>query len=131
MANEKPNYDQIAFDMASTHLAQQGEKSLGPDGKCQYRGGNGLACAVGGLLSDDACGNFDDPDGVGWEAIINAIEDKIGGRPTRKLLSRIQKVHDDHNPECWKRETGAVGRYFNLSTATIDALDWSACEATA
>ena len=129
MANE-PNYDQIAFDMAFTHLAAQGKVSADADGDCKYRTDSGLACAIGCLINDEDAGGLDSEDGVDLCEIEEAVSRKIGGVPAGKLMMAMQKSHDTRPPWEWRSEANRVAEEFNLSTATIDALDWSACEAT-
>lgn len=130
-----PNYDQIAFDMAFTHLAQQGVPSYDEDEDCcRYRMEGGRMCGIGPLIPDGEYSSDMEGHGVGEiksEAIVRAIRLKVGGDPNLGLLREIQRIHDQDHFRDWKSSAAALAKTHNLSTATIDALDWSACEATA
>lgn len=127
-----PNYDQIAFDMAFTHLAQQGVKSKDEEtGNCQYRSAPGLSCALGVFMSDSDARFLDGECGGSWEQVTAAVASAVGGLPSVQVLGHIQDAHDDAAPYFWRERAKTIAEKFNLSTAAIDALDWSACEATA
>jgi hypothetical protein len=46
-------YQQI-FDRAWTHIVAQGKRAVNDEGSCLYRGENGLRCAIGALITDEA-----------------------------------------------------------------------------
>jgi hypothetical protein len=75
-------------------------------------------------LLDGECGGT-------WEQVTAAVASAVGGLPSVQILGKIQDAHDDAVPYFWRERAATIAKDFNLSTATIDALDWSACEATA
>ena len=54
MTNENVLSQQEVFNQVADHLLTQMKRSYSKKHKgCQYRGPNGLKCAVGGILTDD------------------------------------------------------------------------------
>lgn len=47
------NNNQEAFNKIWTFISAQGKQSMNPDGNCQYRGPDGMQCAVGCLIPND------------------------------------------------------------------------------
>jgi hypothetical protein len=125
---------QDIFDAVAIHLLEQGERSWDPlEEQCLYRGPNGLKCAVGALISDDAF----DPDAnhqpVDHPQVRQML--RFSGVPvsaeTVSLLSDLQAVHDlqiissnqywnrPNDPTSWPEQLEAVARQHGLSTAVL------------
>ena len=48
--------EQEVFNKVWDHIITQGKPSLSGEGKCRYRGPNGLKCAAGIFLTDEQSG---------------------------------------------------------------------------
>ena len=82
--------NQQIFNKVAKHLIRQGITSEDANNFCQYRGPNGLKCAIGCLIPD----HLYDPkwDNENFElALIAAV---IGLYEHRELLVALQAVHD-------------------------------------
>lgn len=90
---------QEVFDRVATHLMKQGRKSLDSRYNCVYKGKDGLKCAAGCLISDyEYKPQFE---GKAWGSYD--LENLYGITSAHKyLIKRLQKIHDDFNPEDWK-----------------------------
>lgn len=99
------------LDQVSTHLLRQGERALNEAGECDYRTKEGLACAIGCLMTDKEARNTPNDD---WEELA-----RTGVVPSAHsvLLYDLQGVHDHAPPEVWAsrlkviRERLASGLY--------------------
>jgi len=122
--------NQQAFEKSARHILNQGERSIGEDGDCQYRGQNGNMCALGCLIPDRKY----DPTFEGRD-----IFDVIGGeRPyggddpgvivchgmtdipslknvDRALLNGLQEIHDSEKVTLWRRELKKLATSFGLN----------------
>lgn len=96
-----------AFDTVKTHLLTQMEKSRGELGDtCMYRGTNGRKCAIGCLIPD----NEYHPSLEG--AAVSSLKLKCLQGLDRKMLSRLQSIHDIYRIDQWKGRLDAVEREF-------------------
>lgn len=107
---------QEVFNRVRDHLLKQGAKSMmsrndGVGDDCQYRGPNGLQCAVGCLITDEAFArgvederNFNSVAIYNWR-VKQALREsgiEFGDYSNDlKLLSALQEVHDVHPVEQW------------------------------
>lgn len=94
---------QQIFDAAYRGVMQQGRQSMSPGifGKgCKYRGPNGLKCAVGFLISDQAAKAWDRSPHSSIGARITSKSKFVEQwmRDNRHLLESIQRAHDN-DPE--------------------------------
>ena len=92
--------EQTIFDTVVEHLLWQNEVSVDRRGRCAYRGLSGLKCAVGVLVTDNEA-KYMEP----WGSVYFC--QKYGALPRRliphmKLLTDLQKVHDDASKHCMK-----------------------------
>jgi hypothetical protein len=122
---------QAIFDQVVNHLLTQNAVSWDTNGICQYRGPNGMKCAVGCLI-DDAYYHPDMEDmsiqsairdqhimasrKLLVDALINSGVD-LNDPTTAKLLDHLQQVHDRSSPYNWemrlKLEAEEFGLQFN------------------
>lgn len=82
------------FDQAVGGVIRQGRRSVAENGKCLYRGPNGLKCAVGHCISDDEYDPLWDQDnGMGVWYISREVrywsDDQV------QLAGLLQEAHDD------------------------------------
>ena len=112
-----PDTLQELFNIVSIHLLNQGKMSLNADGFCSYRGENGLMCAAGILIPDEAY--KPNMETKRWSTLVdkNLIENKF-----RNEINDLQNIHDSGsktNPEqCvieWKRELIEFATFHNLT----------------
>ena len=120
---------QEAFETVAKHLLAQGRPSKNEKGMCVYRGPDGLKCAVGALIPDEAY----DPrmEDIYASMVIAQFDDleflkeanlEVNGE---RLLDVLQELHDSSN-YFWKnpkRKLKRVGQVFNLSTDFLDAME--------
>ena len=97
------------IDTVTEHLLKQNARSEESiEGRCLYRGPNGLKCAVGALITDDAYSEAINELSVSSDLVQDALEDS--GFPVRddpvlfKILKDLQFVHDTEEPNLWARE---------------------------
>ena len=85
------------FEYVLNKILEQGEPSLNKDGKCLYRGPNGLKCAAGHLISDEEY----NPSMEGRGA-----RHTLSSHPHMELISQMQIAHDiaSANPSNFVRE---------------------------
>jgi len=115
--------NQEAFDIAAKHLLTQNKQSARPiDGRCLYRGPNGLMCAVGALIPDEL-----------YEArfeVYTADELTTPFAQKREiakyfkgvdpgLLSHLQNIHDRFKPEEWAELLIDCAECFGLNSVWI------------
>ena len=109
-------YNLELFDRVAEHLLKQNAKSISnTDGnKCLYRGPNGLKCAVGFLITDEAySGDIEDKHSDTPEVRAALIKSGIKlDLDTIGMLSGLQNIHDSASVEDWPKElTMARQRY--------------------
>ncbi len=96
--------NQEVFDKVIAHLEVQGEQALSDNKECRYRTSNGLRCAVGYLIPDDAYhpnleGFSLGEDGHGPEQVAKVLSQLGYSAENQLLLCDLQKFHD--NPDNW------------------------------
>lgn len=91
---------QSILDQVTEHLFKQGVAAIDPEGgNCAYRTKDGLMCAVGCLLDDDAYEQRFE--GHGLAGLFNEFdEEELPSlfRDHYDLLSQLQTVHDHEMP---------------------------------
>jgi hypothetical protein len=112
---------QEVFDQVATHLLTQNTKSNDDSQECLYRH-NGLSCAAGCLISDDEyeqyeLANFD----VGGKPSSwpNVVTQKDLTDTHWQLITRLQLVHDCHEPDQWETTLRQVAKDHDLSDAIL------------
>lgn len=123
---------QATFDTAAVHLLRQGERSMTDDG-CKYRGPNGLKCAVGALIPDNA---YDPEFDLATDTRACVLWDSdpkfraalvAGGVPVTEdallLLEDLQRVHDLEDVSNWAIKLKVLADAYELSTGAIDAFE--------
>ena len=113
--------EQEVFDQVSKHLLTQMQVST--DGQtCLYRNflddGTILKCAAGCLIGDDEYNEEFDRGISFWNSLIEK-----GLVPTNNcafLIIKLQTLHDNFEPECWKARLHNVATEFNLNTEVLN-----------
>ncbi len=104
---------QEIFSKIRKHLLTQMEKSEAhtdrvnpangePINMCLYRGPDGLKCAIGALIPDEAY--KPDMEGMGVDSIIAAIPGASTEDGT--FLLDLQELHDEYMPNEWAGKLG-------------------------
>ena len=108
---------QEIYETVVNHLRQQGERSVGPDGTCLYRSGNGLKCAIGILISDEVY----KPEMEEKDLLVLLDQDTINLGPVREeltkhfsMLKEFQKAHDCSYPSNWEEDFKKIAKLFAL-----------------
>ena len=87
---------QETFDIVASHLLRQGRRSVDSEGRCLYRGPNGLKCGAGCLIPDELY----DPDIEGRGVKCSEVEAVLDGHDLE--VCRIgQLIHDTMPPKEW------------------------------
>ena len=112
-----PDTLQELFNKVSLHLLTQGQMSLNADGLCAYRGENGLMCAAGVLIPDEAY--TPNMETLRWSTLVDRhlIENKF-----RNEINELQNIHDHgsrkdpgENAIQWKKELIEFAKEYNLT----------------
>jgi hypothetical protein len=94
------------IERVTEHLLGQGVPSVAGNDvgySCAYRGADGLKCAVGCLITDEAYTPDLEGEGVRNPLVVAALE-KSGIECTPSilnLLNELQEIHDFEDPEAW------------------------------
>lgn len=122
---------QEIFTQVRTHLLTQMQQALDNDDTCLYKSPNGLMCAVGCLLNDEAYDPIIEestPMLVGqphqhgdnkdlliskWRFILEA-SDISSDNNTLIFLSSLQKIHDCCTPREWEERLRAFAEKHGL-----------------
>lgn len=108
---------QTVFDLVASHLLKQRVRSCAGDDCSLYLDADGRRCAVGIFLSDE--------DALLLEGVPVTDEEVLGALTIdatpgiRKLLKRLQELHDDVLPELWRGRLKSIAKAYKLSTARI------------
>jgi hypothetical protein len=112
-----PDTLQEVFNIVSIHLLTQGQMSLNANGDCAYRGENGLMCAAGILIPDEAY--RPGMETLRWSTLI---ERQFVENLFRNEINELQNIHDSglkaDPEECilqWKKDLIAFAEQYNLT----------------
>jgi hypothetical protein len=116
------------FDFVKAHLLKQGKPARAilvgdaPVTGCVYRTDDGLACAVGCMVPDDAVSEMKERglnDSTAWDDLILGMHWELPeDSKVRELLGELQTLHDDITPRLWSEEFDHVERiYFSEDRA--------------
>ena len=99
---------QTIFDKVAAHLLAQRQQSLNADGRCAYRGENGLRCAVGCLIDDEHYRSGLEGGTITAQSVSQAVKDSLGlpslSPRLVNLLEELQILHDYTPPSTWRKE---------------------------
>lgn len=100
LANLKDSNAQEVFEFVAHHLLTQKEQCM-INGKCAYRGENGLKCAVGCIIADEEYDEiFDKSYGSAIACLVR--DEKIKVDKHLELLQKLQGIHDGYPVFLWK-----------------------------
>ena len=116
--------NQEIFDRVARHLLTQGKASYDATrGMCMYRGPDGLKCAAGILILDNAY----DPslEGKMAEELPASTQAAMGLEDEHavEIVRHLQSIHDNWNACLWARCLRGTANRFNLSFAVVNDLD--------
>ena len=94
---------QAAFDTATSAIILQGKRSVSIDGTCQYRGPNGLKCAIGHLMTDSQIHAYGIMNSEGAHVFTSLLVKELVPDVTshdevetvRDFLAALQDAHDN------------------------------------
>ena len=94
------------FDIVKTHLLNQGQRATvnnDEDNHCLYHSPNGLKCAVGCLITDEAYDSDIEGTDIGEDTVKRALlmSQIDTSAKTISFLTRLQRVHDNLNVDEW------------------------------
>lgn len=112
---------QAVFDRVRDHLLRQKRRSLRAilgEQFCAYRDENGLKCAIGCLITDQAYrpsieGN--NPKDARVKNALRASGIEIDGEADLLFLGRLQSIHDSEEPEDWAAELKSFAHLYDLN----------------
>lgn len=106
---------QQLFDQVVSHLRTQGKPCYSSvSGGCAYRGQNGLKCAIGALIPDEAY--LPRMEGLDAGGILQFLPDTLKQEfaAHNTLLISLQKVHDEYPPIGWEQQLQRVANVYHL-----------------
>lgn len=125
LLNLETDYD--VFNYVKEHLLKQNEKSLDPWSlSCYYRAqkvnGDVLMCAVGCLMDDSYYSSEFENSSPSDIRVRAAIENSINNWTYNvSLLSELQNIHDEYEPDNWSLKLEYLESYFNEDNEYIQA----------
>ena len=123
--NLQTDYD--VFNYVKEHLLKQNEKSLDPWSlSCYYRAqkenGDVLMCAVGCLMDDNYYSDEFENSSPSDIRVRAVIEKSIPNWAYNvSLLSELQNIHDEYDPDNWSLRLEYLESYFNEDEEYIQA----------
>lgn len=123
--NLQTDYD--VFNYVKEHLLKQNEKSLDPWSlSCYYRAqkenGDVLMCAVGCLMDDNYYSDEFENSSPSDIRVRAVIEKSIPNWDYNvSLLSELQNIHDEYDPDNWSLRLEYLESYFNEDNEYIQA----------
>jgi hypothetical protein len=108
------------------HLLEQGRRSAKEDGACQYRGANGMKCAVGVLISGK---NYKpEMEGMGVPLLKNQSLLPPELIEHEKLLTALQEAHDSNiihtnnvfNVQSLHENMRCIAMHFNIKFVEME-----------
>lgn len=127
LANLATATAQQVFDQVAAHLLHQNAKARkvreGTSmNDCVYRGENNTKCAAGCLIADDEYKpEMDKPSGnrgTSWGSLL--VRGLVPHTPHDTLIGALQRVHDGHEPDSFKRELQRTAEEFELNTDVLE-----------
>lgn len=105
--------EQELFGFVSYHLLTQNQKAEDKE-SCLYRTEEGLKCAAGCLIPDDWYSS--EFEGNTWQALIDD-----GKMPPHHsiIIRKLQRIHDDYEPEKWKSELGQLKTWIDSNSTQV------------
>jgi hypothetical protein len=93
---------QAAFDTATAAIIKQGKRSVSYGGTCQYRGPDGMKCAVGHLMTDEQIARHHISNSATafsfkiplMQELIPGLNDQDEIEVARSFLAELQDAHD-------------------------------------
>ena len=125
LVNLETDYD--VFNYVKQHLLNQNEKSVDPWSlSCYYRAqkedGKVLMFAVGCLIDDNYYSDEFENSSPGDLRVKRAIESSITNwNYNVSLLSELQNIHDEYEPDNWSLKLEYLESYFNEDNEYIQA----------
>ena len=123
--NLQTDYD--VFNYVKEHLLKQNEKSVDPWSlSCHYRSqkedGKVLMCAVGCLMDDRFYIEEFENSSPNDLRVRQAVESSINNWAYNvSLLSELQNIHDEYEPDQWSLKLEYLESYFNEDNEYIQA----------
>jgi hypothetical protein len=112
-----PEHRREVFQRVKAHLLAQGKRSMkrfneeSPEGfSCLYRGPEGLKCAVGVLISDEAYSPMLEEQLPSHLEVSNALEASGIQMDSHMedLLLALQAIHDSARPSHWEENLNII-----------------------
>ena len=100
---------QNAFNRVKNHLLKQGEKSISSvdENVCEYRGDNGLKCAIGILIPNSLYHRAMEGDGISKLFVyfpeLKKHLDSLYRFSDDNFYSELQCIHDESDPLLWEK----------------------------
>jgi hypothetical protein len=91
------------YKQCALHLLIQNKQSVNEDGMCRYRSSEGTSCAIGCFITDSQYKRIQfkiEGDSI-WSVSQRYLMDKGLTSAQRDLLTRLQCIHDNKEPEQW------------------------------
>lgn len=118
LANLASSTCQEVFDWIVYNLLRQNKRSVDNEDFCAYRGFEGTKCAAGWVISDDEYNP--DFEGNSWVGLV--AYQPIGASNFHEivdihdsLISKLQNIHDNSQPDRWLYRFNELATKYNLN----------------
>ncbi len=111
---------QEIFDKVAKHLLTQNAKS-GDGSNYLYRGPNGMMCAVGCLIDDNAYSPDFEKCRIQSPPVKEALFSSgvVCQHDNESLLTRLQMIHDYKDVVNWKQQLESCANHFGLKFTPV------------
>jgi hypothetical protein len=118
LANLKDSTAQEVFEFVAQHLLNQNQRCMN-NGKCAYRGEDGLKCAVGAIIADDEYDPvFDMVSDSGIQCLVRDKRIKVSDH--LELLTMLQSIHDNYPEFQWEDKLKALADRLGIMTEIFE-----------
>ena len=127
MTTENQAKAQYTFNQVAAHLIEQNKRSRNNEGRCKYRGTNGLRCAVGFCITNE---DYDSRiEGRGLKSCYDSngmlrVLDKISPDYCNdyNFMRSLQLIHDTIVVSKWPTRLKEFAKTYNLDDSIVDIM---------
>lgn len=100
---------QETFNVVKEHLLDQNAKSISPiTGHCNYRGKDGMKCAVGVLIKDEHYKTYLEDNNILDKRVRAALLESGIDAECLQMLEDLQTMHDTAYVDSWPNSMHAI-----------------------
>lgn len=119
LLNENTTEQDLFNHVAAHLLTQRVESRKGSSQVCQYRGDNGLSCAIGSCISNEDY--KESMEGEDAETLIKKYFPRA--YDLIEICNRLQTIHDLATLDDWKVDLQQLAKTCQLDASILDGFD--------